>query len=260
MHSQAEDQHTRAAFVTGAANGIGLAIAEALAKNNYYVALADIDFAGAELAKRSIGETAVAIRCDVSDRTSVDAAIASTVDAFGRLDVMVNNAAIALAGSPDAMSDEEWNRVLNTNLTSAFRVVRAGLPHLRKAGGGSIINIASTQAHRSWADWTAYAAAKGGMIAMTRQLAGQLGPENIRVNCISPGAINTPMNTRRIAQEGQALLAKLVGMHALPRMGQPEEVAAVALLLASDAGAFITGADIPVDGGLCVLPRFHENS
>jgi len=107
-------------------------------------------------------------------------------------------------------------------------------------------------------NWTAYAAAKGGLVALTRQLAGQLGPERIRVNSISPGAVNTPMNVRRVEEEGPALLEKLARMHALPRLGEPMEVAALAVLLASDEGGFITGADIPVDGGLCVLPRYFE--
>jgi NAD(P)-dependent dehydrogenase (short-subunit alcohol dehydrogenase family) len=252
--------NSKAAFITGAADGIGFAIAQALATAGFRVALADVNTAKVADAANSLGDRALALPCDVADTDSVDSAVARAAQVFGRLDVLINNAAVAIPGAPDAMSDADWSQVLNTNLTSVFRVIRAGLPHLRRAGGGSIINIASTQAHRSWANWCAYAAAKGGVIALTRQLAGQLGPENIRVNSISPGAINTPMNVRRVAEEGHALLAKLAGMHALPRLGQPEEVAAVALLLASDGGAFISGADICVDGGLCVLPRYHEDS
>lgn len=249
----------RAAFVTGAADGIGLAIAAAFAEAGAGVTLADVNEAALPATRVKLqagGADILAVACDVAQTPSVNAAVAAAVRHFGRLDIVVNNAAVAIAGDPAAMTDEAWDRVINTNLTSVFRVVRAALPHLRRAGGGSIINLASTQAHRSWNDWTAYAAAKGGILAMTRQLAGQLGPENIRVNSISPGAINTPMNARRAAAEGAGLLEKMAGMHALPRLGEPREVAAVALLLAGEDGAFVTGADLIVDGGLCVLPRY----
>jgi NAD(P)-dependent dehydrogenase (short-subunit alcohol dehydrogenase family) len=251
----------KAAFVTGAADGIGFAIAEALACAGAQVSLTDINVVGLQVAAarlRQVGADVVAFPCDVAVTKAVDVAVDATARQFGRLDIVVNNAAVAIAGDPAKMTDEEWDCVINTNLTSVFRVIRATLPHLRRAGGGSIINLASTQAHRSWKNWTAYAAAKGGVLAMTRQLAGQLGPEGIRVNSISPGAINTPMNAKRVATEGDQLLRNWTGMHALPRIGETREVAAVAMLLAGDGGAFITGTDIPVDGGLCVLPRYHE--
>lgn len=251
----------RTAFVTGAADGIGLAIATAFAEAGGNVVLADINEFGARAAAdrlRAHGAMAFALRCDVAVTAEVDSAVTAAVQHFGRLDIVVNNAAVAVSGDPASMPDADWERVINTNLTSVFRVIRAAIPHLRRVGGGSIINLASTQAHRSWNDWSAYAAAKGGILSLTRQLAGQLGPDNIRVNSISPGAINTPMNAGRVAQEGEALLAKWAGMHALPRLGEPAEVAAAALLLASDDGAFISGADLLVDGGLCALPRYQN--
>jgi NAD(P)-dependent dehydrogenase (short-subunit alcohol dehydrogenase family) len=249
------------AFVTGAAAGIGFAIARTFAEAGARVALTDVDETAAQAAAESLrnaGANCLALRCDVASTVEVDRAIAATIERLGKLDTVVNNAAVAISGDPALMPDADWNRVINTNLTSVFRVVRAALPHLRRAGGGSIINLASTQAHRSFGNWSAYAAAKGGILALTRQLAGQLGPDKIRVNSISPGAINTPMNASRVAREGEALLAKWAGMHALPRLGEPHEVAAVALLLASDDGAFISGADLLVDGGLCALPRYHD--
>lgn len=254
--------HGRTAFVTGAAHGIGLAISHAFAAAGARVALADID---EDAAHAAVAESPAHVSrllpfaCDVARTDSVNAAVSAAALAFGRLDIVVNNAAIAIPGDPATMTDEDWDRVINTNLSSAFRVVRAALPHLRAAGGGSIINLASTQGHRSWRNWTAYAAAKGGILALTRQLAGQLGPDQIRVNSISPGAINTPMNADRVAREGAALRDKWNAMHALGRIGHPGEVAAVALLLAGDAGGFISGADIPVDGGLCALPRYWED-
>ena len=123
---------------------------------------------------------------------------------------------------------------------------------------GSIINISSTQAIRSWKDWTAYAAAKGAMLSMTRQLAGQFGENNIRFNSISPGAILTPMNAKRAETEGPDFFKKSEQMHALQRMGTPEEVASTAIFLASDESSFITGADLLVDGGLSTLARYWE--
>src|SRR5690606_707712 len=121
-----------------------------------------------------------------------------------------------------------------------------------------VINMSSTQAHRSWNNWTAYAAAKGAIISMTRQLAGQFGSKNIRFNSISPGTISTPMLERRIKSEGAALLEQSIKMHAMERLGKPEEVAAVALLLAGDDAQFINGIDIKVDGGLSTLARYTE--
>ena len=251
----------RTAFITGAADGIGWAIAMTFAEAGANVVLTDIDEARALAAAERLRAPGCAVaghRCDVGSSSEVNAAVQFAVQRFGRLDIVVNNAAIAVSGDPAVMPDADWERVINTNLTSVFRVVRASIPHLRRAGGGAIINLASTQAHRSWNNWSAYAAAKGGILALTRQLAGQLGPDNIRVNSISPGAINTPMNAKRVAEEGEALLSKWAGMHALPRIGQPRDVAAAALLLASDDGAFISGADLLVDGGLCVLPRYRD--
>lgn len=249
------------ALVTGGGDGIGRAIAICFAKEGAHVAIADLDPARAASVEAEIDSargSALALHADVRSTADVDAAVKQAVARFGALDIVVNNAAVALSGDPATMPDEDWQRVIDTNLTSAFRVIRAALPHLRRRRGGSIINIASAQAHRSWANWTAYAAAKGGLISMTRQLAGQLGAENIRVNSISPGAINTPMNERRAASEGPELISKLAGQHALLRLGTPDEVAAVAVLLASPEGAFISGADIAVDGGLSALPRYHE--
>ncbi len=118
--------------------------------------------------------------------------------------------------------------------------------------------MSSTQAFRSWNNWTAYAAAKGAMLAMTNQLAGQFGKDNIRFNSISPGAILTPMNEKRAEREGSGFLKSSIGQHAIERMGTPQEVAMTAVFLASDESSFITGVDIKVDGGLCTLPRYIE--
>ena len=156
------------------------------------------------------------------------------------------------------MPETDWDTVMNINLKSVYRTIKAVLPHMLARKSGSVINMSSTQAFRSWANWTAYATAKGGMIAMTNQLAGQFGEHNIRFNTISPGAILTPMNEKRAEVEGGAFLESSINQHAIKRMGTPLEVSMTAVFLASDESTFITGEDIKVDGGLCTLPRYFD--
>ncbi|MBK1859272.1 SDR family NAD(P)-dependent oxidoreductase [Cerasicoccus arenae] len=252
----------KVSIITGAANGIGLAIAQKFADEGAVVIMGDIDLSAAGQAAHSINKqhanAAIAIECDVTNSSDVSASIALAESQFGRLDILVNNAAVAIGGKITEMPEAEWNRVLNTNLTSAYRTISSALPIMLQQGRGCIINLSSTQAHRSWASWTAYAAAKGGLLAMTTQLAGEFAAQGIRINAISPGAIDTPMNAERMAKEGGDLKQGLIDMHAMKRMGKAEEVAAVAVFLASDDSSFITGQDIVVDGGLCTLPRYHE--
>jgi NAD(P)-dependent dehydrogenase (short-subunit alcohol dehydrogenase family) len=185
----------------------------------------------------------------------VDAA----VDLGGRLDLMVNNAAVSIGGRLTEFSDEMWNQVVNVNLTGVFRGCREAARSMTSdQRGGVIINIGSTQGHVAFDGWTAYAAAKGGVMAMTRQLAKELGPFGIRVNCISPGVINTPMNTARAEKAGaraEEVWRIWKALSPLNRAGTPEEIAALAAFLASDEAGFITGADFLVDGGQVICPR-----
>ena len=248
------------AFVTGAAAGIGFAISECFIEAGATVILTDVDDeAGREAAKglnQSAPERAHYLHCDVAVTDDVNRAVTAVLEDHGRIDVLVNNAAVSIGGRIDTMPEDDWNRVINTNLTSAYRTIHAVLPQMLERGKGSIINLCSTQAHRSWADWTAYATAMGGLKAMTTQLAGQFGAQGIRVNAISPGAIDTPMCQQRVEEEGQAVVEKWEKMHALGRMGRPEEVARAALFLAADG--FVSGHDLVVDGGLCTLPRYFD--
>lgn len=249
----------RIALITGAADGIGAAIATRFAEAGADLILLDVQGeANQALAQRLIqahGILALPLIADISSPEAVKEATADALREFGRVDILVNNAAVAVSGDPASMPDADWERVIATNLSGAFRLIRAVLPGMKERKSGCILNIASTQAHRSWENWTAYAAAKGGLLAMTTQLAGQLGPFNIRVNAISPGAIDTPMNERRVAAEGEQLRAEWARMHALGRTGKPLEVAEAALFLCSPASSFITGHDLKVEGGLCCLPR-----
>ena len=251
----------KVAVITGAANGIGLGISEAFAKEGAIIIAGDIDEKKSKIeAERLSSDGAIVrtIKCDVGVTQDVERLIHAAINEFGRIDVLVNNAAIAIKGNIMEMPEAVWDLLMNTNLKSIYRTTKAALPHMINQRSGSVINISSTQAFRSWRDWTAYAGAKGAILSMTCQLAGQFGEYNVRFNSISPGAILTPMNEKRAREEGPEFLIKSEAMHAMKRMGTPREVAMTAVFLASDEAAFITGEDIKVDGGLSVLPRYIE--
>ncbi|MEO6733816.1 MAG: SDR family oxidoreductase, partial [Ferruginibacter sp.] len=187
--------NNKVAVITGAANGIGLAISEAFAIEGAIVIAADIDEekCKAEAERLSVdGAVVRAIRCDVGITDDVNRLINAALDEFGRIDVLVNNAAIGIAGNIMEMPETDWDLLMNINLKSIYRTIKASLPSMIKQKSGSVINLSSTQAFRSWYNWTAYAGAKGAILSMTNQLAGQFGEYNVRFNSISPGAILTP--------------------------------------------------------------------
>jgi NAD(P)-dependent dehydrogenase (short-subunit alcohol dehydrogenase family) len=251
----------KVAVITGAANGIGLAIGEAFVKEGAVIIAGDIDEKKCTAEAERLGKDGaiiLAIKCDVSHTEDVNFLIDSAINEFGRIDILVNNAAIAIKANIMEMPEADWDMLMNTNLKSIYRTIKAALPYMIKQQSGSVINISSTQAFRSWHDFTAYAGAKGAILSMTNQLAGQFGEDNVRFNSISPGAILTPMNEKRAREEGPGFLFKSEAMHAMKRMGTPQEVAMAAVFLASDEAGFITGEDIKVDGGLCTLPRYIE--
>ena len=247
------------AIITGAADGIGLAISKAFAKEGAMVVMGDINTVKCSDEADKIldqNQKALSLFCDVGDTDSVNGMVKTCIENYGRIDILVNNAAIAISGNITEMSDEDWDRLMNVNLKGVFRCIRACMPHMIAAKNGSIINIASGQAHRSFDDWTAYASAKGGMISMTNQLAGQFGNKNIRFNTISPGAILTPMAAERIKNEGEEYLKASEHQAAMLRLGKPNEVAMAAVFLASDESSFVTGDEMYVDGGFSILPRY----
>lgn len=251
---------SKVAVITGAADGIGHAMAVGMAREGARVFLADIDDAKGEAAAAALtaaGHSASFVHCDVVLDADIANLIATAVAQAGRIDVLVNNAAIAIGGMPvHEMTDEQWHRLIAVNLTSVFRGCKYALPHMIRQHGGSIINMASAQGHIGLDGWTAYAGAKGAVMAMTRQMAVEFGPHGVRVNSISPGTINTPMNEKVVAQLGGKLREAWVKMHPIGRIGEPSEVAEAAIYLASDAAGFTTGIDLRVDGGLCVTPRY----
>lgn len=248
------------AVVTGGADGIGHAISEALAREGAHVFVSDVaDDRGSAFVEtlRRAGGKADYVHCDVAEDADIAALVANAVDKTGRIDVLVNNAAIAIGGIPIyEMTDEQWHRLIAVNLTSVFRGCKYALPHMIRQKSGSIINMASAQGHIGLDGWTAYAGAKGAVMSMTRQMAVEFGPHNVRINSISPGTINTPMNEKVIADLGEHIARAWVKMHPIGRIGNPEEVAEAALYLASDAAGFTTGIDLRVDGGLTAAPRY----
>ena len=249
----------KVALVTGAADGIGLAIAQAFANEGATVVMGDVNEKKCKEECRKLldsGSDALACLCDVGDTTSVKNVVKSCIEKYGKIDILVNNAAVSISGNIADMPEEDWDSLMNVNLKGVFRCIQACMPHMLDAQKGSIINLSSTQAYRSWADWTCYATAKGAILSMTNQLAGQFGNQNIRFNSISPGTIATPMLDVRLKTEGQQVIQSFEKMHAMERVGITEEVAKTAVFLASDESSFITGEDIKVDGGLCTLPRY----
>ncbi|HEX2158661.1 MAG TPA: SDR family NAD(P)-dependent oxidoreductase [Actinomycetes bacterium] len=247
----------KVAVVTGGASGIGRAAAQALAAERARVGIADVDEAGGERVAagiRDAGGDAFFRRTDVRSLAEVEAVLAEAVDRHGRLDVLVNNAAISVAGSAGEMAEEDWARVIDVNLSGVWRGLRAAIPRMLAQGGGSIVNLSSVQAHVGFLGWSGYAASKGGIDALTRQAAVEYARAGIRVNAIVPGTIMTEMNEAimRESADGDAVMAGWVAMHPMGRIGQPEEVAAAIVFLASDEASFITGELLRVDGGLVV--------
>jgi NAD(P)-dependent dehydrogenase (short-subunit alcohol dehydrogenase family) len=231
----------RAALVTGAARGIRKAIAERLLGEGWSVAVVDTDRAAAEATLGGLngGGRARLVLADVGDEDAVRRAVATTVEAFGRLDAVVSNAGVMVRKPVTELGLDEWRHVLDTNLTAAFLLAKHAAGHLRRAQG-SIVTIASTRALQSEPDTEAYSASKGGLVALTHALAVSLGPE-VRVNCVSPGWIDTA---------GEPLSAANHEQHPAGWVGRPEDVAALVSWLVGPESGFVTGANFVVDGGM----------
>jgi NAD(P)-dependent dehydrogenase (short-subunit alcohol dehydrogenase family) len=240
--------------VTGAATGIGRAIALRLAAEGAFVVCGDIDGDGVERTAAEItaaGGRAEAIRCDVSNADDVEAMM-RVADRQGGLTSIVANAAVQYEETIEDTPPEEWDRVLGVNLRSVYLGARAAIPRMRRRGGGSIVNIASVNGFWVEPALGAYCAAKGGVINLTRAIALENGRYGIRCNCICPGYIDTGMAQRYFDSQADADAARAEAghLHALGRIGRPEEIAAMALFLASDESGFCTAAPFIVDGGL----------
>ncbi len=235
-------------LITGAASGIGLASARRFAREGASLMLGDIDEERGKKVAEELGDRALFRATDVRDLASVEALTDAAVEGFGRLDIVFNNAGIgAISQTPD-LDPELWKRVIEVDLHSVFYGCRAAIPHLRSGGGGVIINTASISGTHGDYGLGAYNAAKGGVVNYTRSLAIDHARENIRVNAICPGPIETALTAAIRASE--AFMAEYRKLIPMGRMGTAEEVAGVAAFLASDDASYITGAAIVVDGGV----------
>ncbi len=242
----------KTALVTGAGSGIGKAIAETYAREGARVALADIDFNAAKAAARAIGNNAIAVRCDVTQKADFAAAVAETVSAFGALDILVNNAGTTHINKPMLeIGEDEFDRTFAVNVKGVFLGCQAVVPVFRKAGGGIIINIGSTAGLRPRPGVSAYSATKGAVHTLTKALAAELAPDRIRVCAIAPVATETPLLPSFLGPApGQR--EKFIASVPLGRLAQPQDVANAALYLASADAEFLTGNIVEVDGGRCV--------
>ncbi|HEU5302150.1 MAG TPA: 3-oxoacyl-[acyl-carrier-protein] reductase [Acidimicrobiia bacterium] len=238
------------ALVTGASRGIGRAIAIALGASGHRVAVGYANDAdGAAVTADAIATTggeATVVHIDVVDGDSVDAAFTQIEDAFGPVTVLVNNAGVTADGLVARMSDEQWEQVLNTNLTGAFHTIRRATPKMMRARGGRIVNVSSVSGLMGAPGQANYASAKAGLVGLTRALARELAPRSITCNIVAPGPIVTAM-TETMPPEWRSAMEMTVP---LGRLGTPEEVAAAVDFLCTDAAGYVTGAIIPVDGGL----------
>ncbi|MEY2417721.1 MAG: hypothetical protein QOG90_401 [Actinomycetota bacterium] len=245
-------------MITGGASGQGRAAALAFADAGARVAVADVNDVGANETVKLVeerGGEAMAVEADVSRRSDNESMVDAAVERFGRLDVLYNNAAVQMSGHLLECSDEEWDVTMATNLDAVFWACRAAIPRMLDGGRGSIINTASVLGLIGSAGYCAYGAAKAGLVALTRQIAVEYGPV-VRANVIAPGSIDTP-RFRKVAEDmGMAREDFLEMLHRnipLHRLGTAEDVAGIALFLASDQSAYVTGAVIPADGGLAAL-------
>lgn len=249
-------------LVTGAAKGIGRAVAVHFARDGAQIALLDsdreaLDVTAAEIrlrpeasADKSAGERILALPADVSKSHDVGHAVEAAVTRFGCIDVVVNNAGIHFARSIDEYTDEEWDRLFSVNVNGAFYTIRAALPALRRSRG-VIVNVSSMTALVGQDRGAAYVASKGALVSMTKALALELAPDGIRVNCVCPAGVDTPLLRTWAATlpNPEAVLQGQADMHLLKRLATAEEIASAIAFLASPAASFVTGTILPVEGG-----------
>lgn len=245
----------KVAIVTGGNGGIGLGMARGLANAGARVVVAarnqkKSDTAVHEL--RALGSDSLAIQVDVADERSVDTLVDKTMNHCGRLDILINNAGVNVRKPPHELTLDEWRQVMDTNLTSAFLCSRAAYPHMKALGGGKIINIGSMMSLFGASFAPAYGASKGGIVQLTKSLAVAWASDNVQVNAVLPGWIDTEL-TRQAREQIPGLNERVLARSPSGRWGSIDDLSGVAVFLASAASTFITGASIPVDGGYSSL-------
>jgi len=247
----------RVAVITGGANGMGKAMALRFAQEGCDIAVIDLKLNGAQKVADEIkagGRKAVAIRADISVSKEIKSMVDASIQAFGKIDILVNNAGAAGGGDLENSDEDEWDQVLALNLKGAFLACKAAVPHMKKQGYGKIINVSSMGAVRPTVSVLAYHSAKAGIIGLTRNLAFELAPFNIYVNCIVPGPIETPfwdpLSKGMSPEKKKAFFAALAKKEVpLRRMGTPEDIAGPALFFASELSSYVTGHIMCVAGG-----------
>ena len=243
----------KTALVTGAAQGFGLGIAETFAREGAKVALLDLQQGPAEDAARRIGGSAIPLTCDVSSGEQVDRAVQETIRAFGRLDIVVNNAGTTHRNKPMLdVTEEEFDRVFAVNVKSIYLMTRAVLPHFRQIGAGNILNIGSTAGVRPRPGLAWYNASKGAVNLLSKSMAVELAPDRVRVNALAPVAGETPLLASFMGEDTPEKRAAFKASIPWGRLSTPQDIANAALFLCSDEADMITGAVLEVDGGRCI--------
>jgi NAD(P)-dependent dehydrogenase (short-subunit alcohol dehydrogenase family) len=237
----------KVALVTGGGSGIGKAIAMAFVREGAQVVIAGRDGEKLERAAAEIGGDCLAVSADVSSAKGTEKLVSAAIEKFKRINILINNAAVLLPGTAESLSEEDFDRTFSINVRGLWLVTRAVLPHMRAAAGGSIVNIGSVLGLVGARNRVAYAASKGAVAAMTKAMALDHAAENIRVNCICPGIVETEMVAKFSTDENAR--KQRVALHPMGRFGQPEDVASAAVFLASDESGWTTGSVLTIDGG-----------
>jgi NAD(P)-dependent dehydrogenase (short-subunit alcohol dehydrogenase family) len=239
------------AIVTGAGSGIGRACALALAREGAKVALVGRRKSLLEAVGNEIGRSALVLAADVSKKNEIDTIVERTVARFGGINVLLNNAGVLYVGTAEQITEEQWDETFNVNVRGVWMLSRAVLPAMRKAGGGSIVNMSSVLGINGGRNRASYAASKGAVVLLTKSMAIDHAHEHIRVNAICPSFVETDLTAAVInqASDPKAIRAERIAVHPIGRLGQPEDIASLAIYLASDESSWVTGAVFPVDGG-----------